>query len=576
MIFDVLVLAAVCDELSHVIVNGKIERVTQPTPLEIVLRVYAGAGKQDLYISCDPASPRMHLTNMKRENPPNPYAFCMVLRKHLDGGRITGIRRPMGLFERVVAIECQAYDGAPFTLIVEIMGRHSNIILIDAPGTIRGTAKHITSDINRYREILPGVRYQNPPRQREKADPLLPFKTDDDAEMTAEQGANWLLETFSGLSPLLSREAALRALEPRTKLRCWAALSDILELTRRSDFSPVIWTNEHGTTQGAYPIPMLSIESKYQYPQPSMNVAVDSAASAIDSIDAFQRIRGGLLVALQRATRQKIREQEEIQSGFKNAQRAEEYQQAGDLIHVNQLSIERGAPEAVVEDYYLTQPDGSPTIRTITLDPTLSAKDNATRYYKKARKARESLTSLEERKERIGEEAAVLKLATDDVTRATTAEELESIHSRIASLLIGRQSLDETAEGKQQEGPKFEGHKIRVFHSVDGWEILVGENATANDYLTTKLASPTDIWLHVRAATSAHGLIRSQNRPASVTPAALTYAAELVAARSEVKHSSLIPVDYTLKKYVRKPRKSAPGAVTYQHEKTVYVNGING
>ena len=575
MIFDVLVLAAVCDELSRTIVNGKIERVTQPTPLEIVLRIYAGAGKQDLYISCDPASPRMHISSAKRENPPNPYAFCMLLRKHLDGGRVNGIRRPMGLFERVVAIECQSYDGAPFTLIVEIMGRHSNIILIDGPGTIRGTAKHITSDINRYREILPGVRYQNPPRQREKLDPLLPYQDDDGSELSAEAGAAWLLETFSGVSPLLARESTLRA-APRTKTQCWAALSGILGMAQRSEFSPVIWTDEHGITQGAYPIPLLSVESKYQYPQPSMNTAVDSAAASIDTRDAFQRLRGGLLVALQRSTRQKARELEEIQAGFKNSLRADEYQQAGDLIHVNQLSIERGATEAVVEDYYLTQPDGSPTIRTIALDPTLSARDNATRYYKKARKARESLTSLEQRSERIAEETAVLRLASDDVSRATRVEELESIHARVASLLIGKQSLDDAAESGHQEGPKFEGHKIRMFHSVDGWEILVGENATANDYLTTRLASPTDIWLHVRAATSAHGLIRSQNRPASVSPTALTYAAELVAARSEVKHSSLIPVDYTLKKYVRKPRKSAPGAVTYQNEKTVYVNGING
>ena len=111
---------------------------------------------------------------------------------------------------------------------------------------------------------------------------------------------------------------------------------------------------------------------------------------------------------------------------------------------------------------------------------------------------------------------------------------------------------------------------------MDGWEILVGENATSNDYLTTKIAASSDIWLHVRAATSAHGVIRAQNRPASVSPAALQQAAEAVAARSEVKHSSLIPVDYTLKKYVRKPRKSAAGAVTYQNEKTLFVAGIHG
>ena len=143
-----------------------------------------------------------------------------------------------------------------------------------------------------------------------------------------------------------------------------------------------------------------------------------------------------------------------------------------------------------------------------------------------------------------------------------------------SSLGHSQKETGEAGSERERHTPAFEGHKIKTFHSPDGWEILVGENATSNDYLTTRVAAPSDIWLHVRAGASAHGVIRARNRPAAVSPAAIQQAAELVAARSEVKHSSLIPVDYTLRKYVRKPRRSAPGAVTYQNEKTINVAGI--
>ena len=576
MIFDSLILAAVCDELSRTIVNGKIERVTQPTPLEIVLRVYAGAGKQDLYFSCEPASARIHLTSIRRENPPRPYAFCMLLRKHLDGGRITAVTRPMGFLERVVAFECRSYESERFVLIAEIMGRHSNLILVNSTGTILGAAKHITSDINRYREVIPGIKYLNPPRQREKQDPLVPFQDDSGQEFTQEEAAKWLLATFAGVSPLLSREVALRADTPLTPTTLWQCLSGLLRDAEEGRFSPVIWSDERSVTQGVYAIPLMSVPPDRQFPRPSINAALDSAASSIETRDAYDRSKNALVVALQRSIRQKVREVEEVKAGLENAERADEYQQTGELIQTNIQAIPRGATEATFDDYYNQTEDGATVQRTVALDPTMGPRENAARYFKKARKARESIANLEARLERVEAEIISLRLAEHDVQNATKREQIEEIHTRVSTLLIGKQPLDDAGDDQESPAARFEGHRIKTFRSLDGWDILVGENATSNDFLTTKVALPNDIWLHVRAATSAHGVIRSQNRPGSVSPAAITFAAELVAARSEVKHSSLIPVDYTLKKHVRKPRKSAPGAVTYQNEKTVYVAGING
>ena len=317
-----------------------------------------------------------------------------------------------------------------------------------------------------------------------------------------------------------------------------------------------------------------------QYPQESISLALDQAAASVGRRAGFERARDALQAALHKTRKARARELEEVTRGLANADRAEEYQQCGDLLLANQRAIAKGQESVTVVNYYLPAgDDGQPAARTIALDPALSVRENAERFYKRARKARDSAESLRARQSALEEEIASLTLAEVDAAHVTSEEEVATLRERVGMLLTRGFSRGRPRKRTKRaiaRRRRFEGHKFRTFRSVNGWEILVGENAPANDYLTTRVASPSDIWLHVRAATSAHGLIRAQNRPASVSPATLRQAAELVAARSEVKHSSLIPVDYTLKKYVRKPRKSAPGAVTYQNEKTIYVTGING
>ena len=211
MIFDSLILSAVTDELTRILSGGKIERITQPTPFEVVVRVFTPNGKYDLLLCCEAEFARVHLTWIKRENPPAMAAFCGLLRKYLEGARIVGFERPSGFGERILVVRCKAHDGATFGLMIEIMGRHSNIILLNEAETILGAAKHITSDINRHREVLPGLPYRTPPRQRGKIDPLLPFPGDEEVEMTQDEAATWLVQRFAGVSPLLARETVLTA-----------------------------------------------------------------------------------------------------------------------------------------------------------------------------------------------------------------------------------------------------------------------------------------------------------------------------------------------------------------------------
>jgi predicted ribosome quality control (RQC) complex YloA/Tae2 family protein len=448
-------------------------------------------------------------------------------------------------------------------------------MLLTGVGMILGAAKHITDEINRYREVVPGIPYRQPPRQPGKLDPLSGY-TGDDVPADLDEAARWLVDTYAGVSPLLAREAAFRAStggDAPTRTSVAANLQMIVSGARAGVLSPMSLLDAEGQPEGAYPIRLLSVPESRQRAAESLNAALDAAWVAVDERDVLGRTRTALVAALHKAARRREREIEEVGAGLANAERADEYQQNADLIQANRARIVRGLSAVTVDDYYAAADGGGPAQRTIALDSTLDAGENADRYYKKARKARDSVAALTVRRARLQEEMATLRSATSEAERVETTAQVESIHERIASLL-SRGERQTAGDPATPEVSRFEGHRIKTFRSVDGWEILVGENATSNDFLTTKVASPSDIWLHVRAATSAHGVIRSQNRPASVSPAALTLAAELVAARSEVKHSSLIPVDYTLKKYVRKPRKSAPGAVTYANEKTIYVNGI--
>lgn len=577
MIFDSLLLTAVRDELGATLVGGKIEKITQPDPEEVVLRFFKTGHKHNLLLSCSASHARAHLSIAHRDNPPTPPAFCSALRRCLDGAWLHDISLPLGFGERVLHLHFKAVDGAPYTLIAELMGKHSNLILVNGAGMILGAAKNVGRSMSRLRQIGPGVTYVPPPRQRGRRDPLkLPEEELGTETLSAEAASEWLVSEWSGISPFLASEIIARVNGELTPQSLHNAMALLLTVVRVGDWSPRVWTDNRGKLLGAYPVPLQTIAPADQHIRESISVALDQAATSILARETFDHARDSLLAALRRTRKLRQREAEEVEQGLRNAARAEEYRQVGDLLLSNQSQIGRGQSLVSVPDYYAPPlPGGEPTMRFIALDPTLTVHENAERFYKRSRKAEGSALTLQERRAQAREEAALLSLAEGEAQRAATSEEITALRLSLAASLPQNNTPSQDA-APRPAAPDYEGHKIKRFQTVDGWEILVGENALSNDYLTIKLASASDIWLHVRAATSAHGIIRAKNKPASVSQSALQQAAEMVAARSEVKHSSLIPVDYTLKKHVRKPRKAAPGGVTYENEKTLFVSGIHG
>lgn len=562
-------LAAVAGELQQALLTGKVEKIMQPDPLTIVLTIYHAGEKHHLLISCEPNSPRIYLTHDGRRNPPTPPNFCMLLRKYLEGAWVQAIEHPFGLGERVVRLDFLGRDHAHYFLWIELMGKHSNVIFTDSAGIILGALKRVTMEMSRFREVRAGIPYAPPPRQKgSKRDPFAPGAGNDLPQETLpspDDAQKWLLATFTAISPLMAQETIARLAKPPYSAEAiWYALNDLLNSARLGEWSPRLILGENGHPEGAYPIALKSVPEARQQRWKSISSALDRAYAELGEEDAFRQERDSLLSALRRAVKAREREMIDIEEGLANSERAEEYKENAHLIQSNIGAIAEGAREARLPDYYAEQPGA---LRAIEVDPRLSAQQNAERYIRRYQKARDAAEALAERKRVIGALLESLSAAETRIASAKTLQDLAAISQEIAE----ERSMRPPKSEKADEPSPFAGHKIRTYTSVDGWEILVGENATSNDFLTTRVASPSDIWLHARAVPSAHAIIRTRNRPVSVSPAALRLAAEQVARRSQAKHARLVPVDYTLKKYVRKPRRAAPGEVTYSHEKTVDV-----
>jgi len=571
MLFDSVLLTAVTDELQKVIQGAHVDKVAQPEPLDIVLSVFKSGVRTNILFSAEPESARAHITQRRgRKSPTNPPAFNMLLRKYFEGGLVEEVAQPLGFSERVLRLTIRSAAKERTFLWIELMGRQSNIILTNEDGLILGCLKRVTSEMSRVRPIRAGIAYTPPPKQlglkRDPMEPSASFALEELTFATVSDAEKWLISTFRGVGSLLAKEAVLR--RPHNELttsNIWFGLNEILNHVRLSEFAPVVFRDVDGQLDGVYPIPLRSVPEHLQTPFVSISEAIETAFSSERQENVLEKERTALLSALRKASKTIDRQVLDVREGLVNSEQSERLRQNGELLLANVRTIGESSGEVVVDDYYDNKPGSR---RTIKIDPALSFQENAERYFKKFQKARDSVEILQKREEDLTRAQLKIERALVDAENATTVQELAALAESVGNTLLPQQA---PAGHEKAQKPTFEGYKIKSIKSPDGWEILVGENSTSNDYLTTKVASPSDIWLHARAVPSAHAVIRAQNRPASVSIAAILLAAEQVARRSQAKHASVVSVDYTLRKYVRKPRGSAPGQVTYANEKTVDV-----
>lgn len=564
MIFDSVVLAAIVKELNRTLVNGRVDAIYQPVPLDVIFTIRNNSVNYSLLVSADAQSPRIHLTSTKKPNPKTPPNFCMTLRKYLSGARFMSAEQVD--FDRILHLKFKNWEDETINLIVEVMGKHSNVILVNDAGRILGTVKPVGRSKNRFREILPGREYIPPPAQ-DKRSPLSITREEFDSLFAdscpdASKAASWLVTTFAGISPSAARE--LVAGTDGNPQRLGEEFAAFFNDVRSEKFTPVLLTDDSGRSVGFYAFPSVQYPPSNQHERSSMSIVADMYYTSALPRNAFEQDMAEFVNHIRRELEARQHSLESIQDGLAETERADRYKQTGELILTQIGSIIEGADSVELVDYYVQ--DNPPV--TVKLDPRLTPSENAEAYFKKYHKAIGGIDMLHSRLSETKGQIKLLRKVFDSADSITTEEQIRQLTRVLEAkdIKFTRQQ-ESVAKKKVQE---FDGHKVGRVTS-GSWEILVGQNSDANDYLLTRIAKPNDIWLHVKASSSAHVVIRTNGKPDSVPQSVLHKAAELAAQHSASKHSSLVPVDYTLRKYVRKPKGAAAGKAIYQNEKTLYI-----
>jgi predicted ribosome quality control (RQC) complex YloA/Tae2 family protein len=568
--FDALTLAAVVAELRQALRGARVQKIQQPTATELILSTYGSAGAQRVLISADPKQFRVHLTAIRQQNPLHPPLFCQICRKHLMGAKVEEVSLPR--LDRVVHFVFTTDDGEKIRLIAELMGRNANVALVSGAEIVRGTIRPTPPDGER--PLVLGKEYDIPPGYGERLDPLT--LTDSTLPIFAtcppekERAAQWLSSTFSGMGKFTAGEIVARADEGITVPE---ALISLMNAVRREQFEPHSIVDEEGNTLGVWAFEPLTVPVGLRFPRESMSLALET----FQRTDAERTDEGDerriLSKAIARETQFRKKELASAQATLTEAEKADRYEELGNNLLAALFRLKRGDTAATIPDLY--SPDGQEI--EIPLDPKKTPQENAEAYFIRARKARDAAAYAEGKVADLTDELEQLGELTERLTQAENPDDLATIRADLIEL-AGADRVEATGTDKQerrkaQRKPEkpFGGYRIRSY-TIEAYTLLVGESAEANDYLTTRVASPTDLWFHVRAAPGAHAVLRTQGQPSRVPHPVLRRAAEIVAARSHSeKHAHIVPVDVVEKRYVRKPRGAKPGQVLYERERTLDV-----
>ena len=565
MPMDGLTVGFAARELDARLRGGRIDKITQPERDTVILLIRVGSANEKLLLCASPNNARCHLTASQFSNPLEPPALCMLLRKQLTGGRVLSVTQVGG--DRVVHLDIDTVnemgDRVLRRLVLEIMGRHSNLMLLDENGKILEAARHVNAEMSRVRQIQPGLPYLPPPPQ-DKLDPGA-LTAEALAEKLASLGDQPLSKALgaavTGLSRAAAEELAFRVLAPgEDRSTDWTGVSGKLAdfLSRLKDFSdPRVLITEEGEALDVFPFLYLSRDRDHQKAFPSLSQALEAFFGSRDARDRLSQKSASMLRTLkthiERCEKKLALQEEELAS----AERMEEYRIMGEIINANLFQLKKGMAEASLPNWY--DPAGA-EIR-IPLDLRLTPSQNAQRYFKKYQKARSARETAAVQREKTLRELEELEGMLLDVDKCVGESELEEIRQELV-----RAGYMKRVTNRRQQRQLPQSRPFRYL-SADGIEILVGKNAAQNDRLTLS-ARPGEMWLHAKDMPGSHVIIKTEGEVPRET---LKQAALLAAWYSKGRSSSMVPIDYTLKKYVKKPSGAAPGKVIYTHHKTAYM-----
>ena len=570
MALDAVCLRAVIEELRPQLLDLRVDKVQQPSRDQVILLL---RGSRRLLLNAGAGSPRIHFTELLRDNPAEPPMFCMLLRKYLVGGRVESLTQP-GM-ERSAELTLRVTDEfgreSRRTLVLEAIGRRSNLILLDEERRIIDCLRRVDSEMSPERQVLPGLFYELPPTHEKR-----PFTEGDEADFRAALAAAnperpadaFLLDTYFGLSPLVARELVFQAagdsgkrvyeLTEAQETALWQAVLSLRQRVEDGDFQPICLYRDGKPAEFSY----LPIR---QYGDLMENREMESFSALMDVFyesrerEERTRQRGQDLIRSVTSARDRCRRKlAQQRQEYAKCQDRDQLRISGELITANLYRMERGQTKLTAENYY------DPDCREITipLDPLLTPQQNAAKYYKRYTKARTAEKYLTEQMALAERDEAYLESVLEELRQAETEQDFLDIRAELRENGFLKRSGKEKKELKRATKP-------REFRTSGGWRVLVGRNNRQNDQLTTKTADYRDLWLHTQKIHGSHVILCCQGQ--AVPEEDLLQAARLAAYFSQAKDSANVPVDCAVVRYVKKPAGARPGMVTYTNARTLYV-----
>ena len=578
MPLDAICLGAVTDELNEALAGCRVEKVYQPDRDEIVLQTRGQGGARRLLLSIAAGAPRVHFIDAARENPAAPPMFCMLLRKHVQGAKIAAIVQPA--VERMLTIELDTTDEMGVAckkhLICELMGKHSNIILCGEDNRIIDALRRVDGDLSGKRQVLPGLFYRMPPAQ-EKHDPfslsgagLAAATLQADGEQTLDR---YLLGQLLGFSPLLCRELSYRAtgdaakplalLTGEERQRLGQVFDDLIAFIKEKRWKPFLLTRaEDGGVFDFTFLPVTQYESMMNVSQAdSFSTLLAAFFEKKGRVERMARRSADLHKTVVNARDRLARKLAAQQKELDETQNREQYKRMGDLITANLYQLEKGMSKARVVDYYA---EDCPEVE-IRLDVRLTPQQNAQRYFKQYNKAKTAEEMLTQQIERGRADLEYLESVLVSLGEAESERDLSQLREELtqAGVLSNKQTRNKKLRTKPVQAKPFH------YRTSDGFDVFVGKNNLQNDLLTLKTAFKSDLWFHTQKIHGSHVILVADGR--EPTEQAMTEAAMIAAYHSKARTSSLVPVDYTPVRQVKKPAGAKPGMVIYHVYQTAYV-----
>lgn len=563
MAFDGFTLKAVIQELNSCLLNGKITKIYQPIPTEITLGIYSGGTNYAL--SCNVSSLySLHLTTSCKPNPLSAPSFCMLLRKYLIGFKIKKLSM-LGL-ERIATLELEGYnelnDLVTYQLIFELMGKHSNIILVNENNVIIDSLKHLTMFSGSLRNIFPGIIYQLPSISKFDINAVTSIPD----EISTTSLSDYFLEHFSGTSKtLLAYSITQLGITDVFTIENYKLLLSYLQ-----DFIMKIQSQKVECMNLDKDYVLIPSENPSSY---QVNFFLDDYYSQKEKEEEFTQYRNTLLTFIMKLLKKISKKSDEVDKKIQECSKMDRYQLYGELLTNNLYQLNSTHIDHIVLQNYYQQNEPI----SIPLDISLSPSDNAKKYFKKYHKLKNTISIVGLQKEELEREINYLESIVYELQIARNISDLDRIFQEMEdnNLFARRTPVKQGSKAfkisNKSSNKKTSTKRQSDFlsYQIDDFTVLVGKNNQENDELTLKVAKENDIWFHVKDIQGSHViLVTNQKAPSQET---INQVASLCAYYSKAKQSSNVPVDYTLIKYVKKPAKAKPGMVTYTNYQTVNV-----